>query len=123
MSIFPLRRVSLFSALAVGLSLPALADAPVISDKDAKSHVGETAKVEGTVTKVSEGKSGSEFLNFGDAFPNQTFTVMIPADSKKAFGDLKRFEGQKVAVSGQIRTYRTKPEIVLDKPDQLQPAP
>jgi hypothetical protein len=124
MPIRPVRHALVLVLATLCLSAPAKADGTaVISDADAKSHVGETGKVEGVVTKVSVGKSGTVFLNFGDAFPKQSFTAMIPADQKKSFGDVKRFEGQKVAVNGKIQTYRDKPEIVVSKPEQIEAAP
>jgi hypothetical protein len=52
--------------------------ATVISDTEAAQHV------EGTVVKVFTSKNGNTFLNFGAAFPNQTFTGWIPKGSPVA---------------------------------------
>jgi hypothetical protein len=48
--------------------------ATVIQANEAASHVKEWATVEGVVVKVFTSKIGNTFLNFGAAYPNQTFT-------------------------------------------------
>jgi len=77
-----LRRFSLFIALLVGwLSARLEAQtATVIPDSEAAQHVGQQATVEGIVVKVFTSKNGNTFLEFGAAYPNQTFTGWIPKD-------------------------------------------
>jgi hypothetical protein len=71
---------------------------PVIPDTEAAQHVGQKTPIEGTVVKVFTSKNGNTFLNFGAAYPNQTFTGWIPKDSPLA-GDssLSALEGKKGA--------------------------
>jgi hypothetical protein len=52
----------------------------VIPDTEAIHRIGQQATVEGTVVKVFISKNGNTFLNFGAAYPNQTFTGWIPKD-------------------------------------------
>src|SRR5262244_3703816 len=49
----------------------------VIGDAQASAHVGETATVEGVVANVFTSRAGNTFLNFGRAYPNQTFTAVV----------------------------------------------
>jgi DNA/RNA endonuclease YhcR with UshA esterase domain len=94
--------------------------ATVIPDTEAAQHVGQQATVEGTVVKVFSSKNGNTFLNFGAAYPNQTFTGWIPKDSPLAAdANLSTLEGKKVLITGTIDLYKGKPEIKIMSKDQL----
>jgi DNA/RNA endonuclease YhcR with UshA esterase domain len=95
----------------------------VIRDSAAASHVGQTVTVEGMVASVHVARSGTTFLNFGAAYPNQTFTAVIFQSAASRFPNVKQWDGRRVRVSGEVRLYRGKPEIVLDAPAQLVAAP
>src|SRR5215469_117108 len=70
-----------------------------ISDIDAAQHVGQQATVEGTVAKVFTSKNGNTFLNFGGAYPNQTFTGWIPKELPLATdASLAALEGKRVRI-------------------------
>jgi DNA/RNA endonuclease YhcR with UshA esterase domain len=100
----------------------AAAQAGVISDRDVMKHVGERVTVEGTVTGTHVSAKGTEFLNFGDRYPDQDFTVVIFARSAGAFGDVAKYYGRRIDVAGTIELYRGKPEIVVSVPNQIRPA-
>jgi hypothetical protein len=55
------------------------ADEPLINPTDAPTHVGQNVTVSGLVASVFVSKRGNAFINFGDKYPNQTFTGWIPA--------------------------------------------
>jgi hypothetical protein len=62
------------------LASPSRAQTPVVvSETEAAQHVGQDVSVEGVVTAVSTSRKGNTFINFGGAYPNQTFTGWIPA--------------------------------------------
>src|ERR1700741_1551192 len=91
----------------------------IIPDTEAAQHVGQQATVEGTVVKVFTSKNGNTFLNFGAAYPNQTFTGWIPKDSPLAADtSLQTLEGKRMRISG-INLYRGKPKIKIMSKDQL----
>jgi hypothetical protein len=93
----------------------------VISDTEAAQHVGQEATVEGTVAKVFTSKNGNTFLNFGAAYPNQTFTGWVPKDSPLASDpSLSALEGRKVRISGTISLYKGKPEIKIMSKSQIE---
>jgi DNA/RNA endonuclease YhcR with UshA esterase domain len=112
---------SILVTLALGASI-APSSAAIISDRDAKKHVGETLTVEGVVTGTHVSARGTEFLNFGSRYPNQDFTVVIFARSAAGFGDIEKLYGKRVDVTGTIELYRGKPEIVLRSPAQIRTA-
>jgi hypothetical protein len=68
-----------FLLLVLGFALSA---GPLLSHDetviDPPSHVGQSAAVSGLVVAVFVSKRGNAFINFGDKFPNQTFTGWIP---------------------------------------------
>ena len=116
-------RSSLFVVLLTGwFSAPVDAQsATVISDTEAAQHVGQQATVEGTVVKVFTSKNGNTFLNFGAAYPNQTFTGWIPKDSPLAAdGSLSALEGKRVRITGTIDLYKGKPEIKIKSKSQIE---
>jgi DNA/RNA endonuclease YhcR with UshA esterase domain len=94
--------------------------ATVILDSEASQHVGQQVTVEGTVAKVFTSKNGNTFLNFGDAYPNQTFTGWIPKQSSLADdASLSTLEGKRVRITGTIDLYKGKPEIKIMSEGQL----
>jgi hypothetical protein len=119
-----------FKALTLAISLClaihglACADElPVIADSDAGAHVGQMAIVEGLVAEVYVSKKGDVFLNFEAPYPNEVFSGVIFAGSAPAFDDPGSYQGKQVRLSGSIRLYRGKPEIVLETPSQIRVMP
>src|SRR2546427_685823 len=79
-----------------------------ISSKEAKDHIGETTTVTGKVADVFTSQKGKTLINFDDKYPNQTFTVVIPEDSKIDISNIKA--GITLTVNGLIESYKDKPE-------------
>ena len=86
---------------------------------EAKNHVGEYASVRGTLVKAYTSASGTVFLDFCKNYKTCAFSGVIFADDAKQFGDLSRYEGSVVTLSGKISLYENKAEIVLSDPSQL----
>ena len=110
------RSLALLAVIAL-LSVPARA--ATISDRDAATHVGEMATVVGIVTGTHVTAKGTEFLDFGGRYPNSDFTVVIFADEASQFRDIAGWYGKKVAVTGRIKLYHGRPEIVVETQGQL----
>jgi hypothetical protein len=116
-----IRFLTLAGLLVGSLSITVLAQtSTVIPDTEAAQHVGQHITVEGVVVKVFTSKNGNTFLNFGAAYPGQTFTGWIPKDSPGA-GDpaLSSLEGKRVKITGKIDLYRGKPEIKISSKEQI----
>jgi len=116
-----IRFLTLAGLLVGSLSITVLAQTlTVIPDSEAGQHVGQHITVEGVVVKVFTSKNGNTFLNFGAAYPRQTFTGWIPKDSPVA-GDaaLSSLEGKRVKITGTIELYRGKPEIRINSKEQI----
>ena len=108
-----------------GTNAAASAAAPVsigtIAYTDAPAHVGELASVRGTLHDAYTAASGTVFLDFCASYKTCPFSGVIFADDAKKFGDLTRYAGQTVTLTGKISSYQGKAEIVLSDPSQLAP--
>ena len=106
-----------------GNTAAANAAAPVsigtIDYTDAPAHIGEYASVRGTLVDSYVSASGTVFLDFCKNYKTCSFSGVIFADDAKKFGDLSRYAGQTVTLTGKISSYKNKAEIVLSDPSQL----
>jgi DNA/RNA endonuclease YhcR with UshA esterase domain len=84
------------------------------------SHVGEYATVRGEVSSVFESKKGNYFLNMGGQYPHQLFSAVIFSSSSSRFTDIEGLEGKTVEVTGKIKYYQGKPEIILNSASQIK---
>ena len=118
---FRARLAALMLALSIIYPLAAIADElPIVADTDATAHIGQTATVQGLVAEVYTSSKGNVFLDFENPYPNEVFSGVIFSSSVPEFGDLTGYQGKRVEVTGQIRLYKGKPEIILDSPNQLR---
>jgi micrococcal nuclease len=94
--------------------------AAVISADSAAKHVGETATVEGTVANVKHApRFHAIFVDFGAAYPNQSFTALINEKDAPKFPDVDKLMSHKARVTGKIVLYKGRPEIVVTEASQL----
>jgi hypothetical protein len=115
MSPLPAIRIMLFALLLATGS----ARAASFPDSAAASHVSQTVTIQGTVSGVHVSDKGTVFINFGPPYPNQDFTAVIFASAAPQFGDVKRFTGRKLSVTGPISVWKGKPETIVRAPSQL----
>jgi DNA/RNA endonuclease YhcR with UshA esterase domain len=119
------RILAVVISLAGGLTLaPAVGAAPnpiVVEDSAAAGHLGETVTVEGTIVAVFSSSKGNTFLNFGAAYPHQTFTGWIPSSSELSGSLLlDTLQGRRVKLTGTVELYKGKPEIRLMHERQIE---
>lgn len=88
-------------------------------DREAAAHVGETATVVGTVVSVTRVRSGNIYLNFGAAYPHQTFSGAILNPTDSALLNLNSLRGKRVGVRGTIKLYKGQPEILITSREQI----
>jgi DNA/RNA endonuclease YhcR with UshA esterase domain len=120
----PIGRAKSLFRLAAVISLSTIpAFAAQMSPEDAAGHVGETATVCGMVAsaKFAAGsRAQPTFLDLDKPYPNAPFTAVIFGDDRARFGTPETsLRGKRICVTGQIRDYRGKPEIILNDPSQL----
>jgi DNA/RNA endonuclease YhcR with UshA esterase domain len=114
------KQIALVAAFSVWA---ASAGAATISPADAAGHVGETATVCGVVASAkfaATSRAQPTFLDMGQPYPNETFTAVIFGSDRSKFGEPETtLSGKRVCVTGPIRDYRGRPEIVVSVPSQL----
>lgn len=95
--------------------------ANIIDACNAGQYEGRYVTVQGRVVDVSySSKSVTHFLNFGQPYPNNCFTAVIFRSDKDNFADIYGYEGKNVRISGTVKIYNGKPEIILENPLQIQ---
>lgn len=105
-------------AFACLTTIPALAQ--TITPQEAEAHVGQTVTIKGKVDEVHTSGKGNTFLSFGGTYPQQAFTAFIPVKNAAIFPNVHELQGKTVEVSGPVKVYKEKPEIVLESPEQLK---
>lgn len=87
--------------------------------EEAKDHVDETVVIKGEVSQVTITKAGQVYFNMGGKFPHNVFSAVILKANASRFENVKDYEGKIIEVTGKIKLYNSKPEIVLEKKEQI----
>jgi hypothetical protein len=95
-------------------------DVPTVSPSEAANHIGEEVVVEGVISDVGfSARSDTTFLNMGGKYPNHVFTAVILRSAKPLFPEARAWEGKRVRIRGAVKEYQGKPEIVLERTEQV----
>lgn len=104
-------------------SVPEL-PAGAIRAVEAAAHVGETATVCDFVASAAHLRSGRRptFLNLGRPFPEQDLTVLIWGADRARFAAPPEdaYRDASICVTGEITTYRGRPQIVVGGPEAIR---
>ena len=97
---------------------------PEITIAEAKDHAGEKVTICGEVADVyvnKKAKGEPTMLNFGAAYPKQSFTCIIWKDDVPNFKYVPAtyLRDKQICVTGIIKMYKGKPEMELHKQDQV----
>jgi DNA/RNA endonuclease YhcR with UshA esterase domain len=97
------------------------ARAETIKPSEAVQHVGQSVTVEGVVAEVRHAASGkATFIDIGGRYPDNPFAVVIFADDAGKFPKVDDLAGKTIDVTGTIKLYRKKPEMILNDAAQLK---
>jgi len=96
-----------------------------VTAAEAGKHVGEKITV---CDKVFGGRflenanDQPTLINMGDAWPNNPFTFVIFGDNRKKFSYKPEdfLVNKQVCVTGEIKTYRDKPQIIVTDTSQVK---
>lgn len=87
---------------------------------EAPKHVGEYACVTGRVDHVYTSRKGTVFINFCPDYKTCPFgAVIFDSDSYK-FPGPEQYGRKDVEITGLIRTYQGRAEIILHDPNQIE---
>lgn len=102
------------------------ANAATLTAAQAKDHVGETATVCGMVasaTFAARINRAPTFLNLDKPYPDHLFTVVIWGSDRPKFRQPEvQYRGKRLCVTGSIKIFRGRPEIVVKEPSQISEA-
>ena len=106
----------------LGLILMATpAAAQTIKPADARAHVGQTVTVEGVVSEVHVASgSGMTFIDMGGRYPDNAFAGVIFRDDAGKFPNVAALNGKTVDITGAVKLFKGKAEIVLKDAAQLK---
>lgn len=85
----------------------------------ASEHIGEYARITGKLIDAYTSSSGTVFLDFCQDYKNCPFSAVVFADDAKAFGNLSKYAGTSVTLTGEITAYQGQAEMVLSDPSQI----
>jgi DNA/RNA endonuclease YhcR with UshA esterase domain len=110
------------SALIVCFSINAISQTkiPRYSTKEAKNHVGRYATVKGTVNDVHVSKTGTVFFDMDGKYPKHLFTAVIFKSDVPKFPEVNEYKDLTLEITGFIKIYQGKPEIILKSPKQIR---
>lgn len=96
-----------------------------ISIDSVSMHIGERvtvcSKVFGT-RFLDQSNRQPTFLNMGAAYPNSPLTVVIFGDDRKNFAGAPEtmYADKEICVTGVIKEYKGKAEIIVNKPEEME---
>ncbi len=93
----------------------------------ATNYVGQTTTICDRVTSAfyAESSEGSPtFLDFGPPYPRHTFSVVIWKEDRGKFDQPELFFlDHEVCVTGEVKEFHGKPQIVLRDPSSIKTVP
>lgn len=89
-----------------------------IQTSQASNYIGEYKTVCGRVAQIKEFSRGI-YLNFDNYYPSQNLTAIIWSNDIYNFGDVDRYVGSDICISGKIKSYRGTPQIELSSLEQV----
>jgi len=113
------RLLDIYKGNSAAAGAAAFVSIGTIDYTDAPAHIGDLASVRGTLVEAYASASGTVFLDFCKSYKTCPFSGVIFADDVKKFGDLSRYNGTVVTLTGKISSYQDKAEIILSDPSQL----
>ena len=100
--------------------------AATLTAAQAKDHVGENATVCGIVasaTFAARTKGQPTFLNLDKSYPDHIFSVVIWGSDRPKFHQPEvLYRGKRLCVTGYIKIFRGRPEIIVKELSQISQA-
>ena len=111
------------AAILLAKTDPLPQSAKRIDYTEAPNHVGEYACVSGKIDHVYTSQKGTVFLNFCQDYKTCPFGIVIFGEDAHKFPNPQQYEGKTLEITGLIKAYQGRPEIVLNAPDQIKIPP
>lgn len=116
------RFILILGIVIVGTAVAATsAKAETIAPSDTSKYVGKSVTVEGTASEIHHAASGRvTFIDMGGRYPNNTFAGVIFSDDASKFPDVDSLDGKTVDITGTVKLYQGRTEIILNDPAQIK---
>src|SRR3954469_25482245 len=88
--------------------------------EQAPEFIGKTICVTGRVMKVGQSGRGSMFLDFCNDYRKCPFVVIVFQSNLKNVGDVRALEGKDIEITGKIKEWDDRAEIILKNSGQLE---
>lgn len=71
---------------------------------------------------VSKGEKKTTYINFGNPYPNNTFTIVIFENDLTNFKytPSEYLKEKNICITGKVKIYKSKPEIIATKEEQIK---
>jgi exonuclease VII large subunit len=112
--IYPVSLLLLFSEISLSQT---------INPSQAIENVNKNVRIVGVVSEIITTGNGTTYLNFGERYPNQSFTIVVFSRDSEKFKDIKDYQNKKVAITGEVSVYKNHPQIILKDPFQISVIP
>lgn len=99
---------------------PAVTDENSIHFSEAPNNIGRKVWVEGEIDHVFTSVKGNYFLNFCSDFRDCPFSSLIFSEKANLFNDINSWSGDTVYIYGLIEVYQTRPQIIIENPNQIK---
>ena len=111
---------SLFLSIALLVSVNCIAQ--TITVEEASKYIGKKVTVCGKVYGSEFSKTGFTFLYMGAAYPDHPFTAAIFEGEIDKFSATPEslYKDKEICVTGKIKEYQGKPQIVINKDSQIK---
>ena len=98
-------------------------EAQTIKAADATNYIGKSVTICDTVTSVFTSLKNDKaptMLDIGGDYPNNPFTAVVFKDEASKFSyQLYTLKGKAVCITGIVKSYKGKPEIIVDDEKQI----
>lgn len=71
------------------------------------------------VERVNKASGGNTFMSLGSRDRDKAFTIFIASSDAEAVGDMTKYEGKTVTVTGRITAFKDKPQIQVTSASQI----
>jgi exonuclease VII large subunit len=113
-------RVAVFGLLAaLAVAIPAAAET-MYPATEAAQHVGQTVTITGVLANTHVSKGHTLYLDIGGTYPDNPFQGVIFQHGSTALPDFRPIIGKTVAITGEVKMYHGKPQIIVDSSDQIK---
>jgi hypothetical protein len=111
-----MKKLVLFALVLLAMGFKAKAQEK-FSETEFKKHVTKKATLCDTVASYKIFNDSLSMLNMGGKYPYQKFTIVVTG--KEIVLNFDKIKGKHICVTGDLSTYKNKPEIMIYHTDQL----